>query len=523
MKGSTSKFRKAVKSGKGEPRQVAVVDCGTSSVRAFIAELDGAKQKILEEVQHPIDLSAAFDREKFDREAMDQVVEAFDAVVKVASDYGVHHLRAVATSAFREAANSDVLVERLRTKLGVDLEVIDSAEEARLYVEALRRLLERTGATLEGHVALIDVGGGSTSLALMRGGNLLHSVDEHFGTLRLHGLFKHLSDSSDYGVTVDRYSLGAAKMMLSRLPETRLDHVVITGSEVRRLLALLRPGAEGDLEPLSASEVGRWLHKIEGMTPLARAQACGCDEFTASLLLPAGALVHHLCALTGRDTVLVPQLTLRDGLLADLLPGALGPHHLSSDQLLAEARQLARRFGSNIDYCENTAALAVQLFDQTQELHGLTPQHRLLLEFSALVHDIGSYINVRNRHKHAMYIILSADLAGLTKNEKEMVAHIARYHRRSPPQSHHTAFQALPRRNRVVVAHLAAILRLAYGLDVERTQRIRKVRCEVSGNRLLLHVDRRQIALERWSIAGKAQLFEEVFGLSVVVVAREET
>jgi exopolyphosphatase/guanosine-5'-triphosphate,3'-diphosphate pyrophosphatase len=522
MKAGTSKFRKAVKSPRGEPRQVAVVDCGTSSVRAYIAEIDGAKQRILEEIQHPIDLTAAFDREKLDREAMDQVVEAFDAVVKVASDFGVHQLRAVATSAFREAANSDVLVERLRTKLGVDLEVIDSAEEARLYIEALRRLLERTGTKLEGTVAMIDVGGGSTSLALMRGGNLLHSVDEHFGTLRLRGLFKDLIDTTDYGVTVGRYSLGAAKMMLSRLPEANPDHLAITGSEVRRLLALLRPGAEGEIEPLPAAEVAAWLARVQVLPPLERARACGCDEFTSTLLLPAAALVHHICALTGRDTVLVPRLTLRDGLLADLLPGALGPHHLSCDQLLAEARQLARRFGSNLDYCENTAALAVQVFDQTHALHGLTPQHRLLLEFSALVHDIGSYINVRNRHKHAMYIIQGADLAGLTKNEKEMVAHIARYHRRSPPQSHHAAFQALPRRNRVVVAHLAAILRLAYGLDVERTQRIRKVRCEVAGNRLLLHVDRRQIALERWSIAGKAQLFEEVFGLTVVVVAREE-
>lgn len=522
MKTVTAKFRKAMKSPKGEPRQVAVVDCGTSAVRAFIAELDGAKQKILEEIQHPIDLTAAFDREKFDREAMDQVIEAFEAVVKVASEFGVCQFRAVATSAFREAANSDVLVERLRTKLGVDLEVIDSAEEARLYVEALRQLLTRTKTTLKGTVAMIDVGSGSTSLSLLRDGNLLHSVDEHFGTLRLHSLFKELSDTTDYGVTIGRYSLGAAKMMLSRLPEATPDHLVITGSEVRHLLILLRPGAEGAIEPLMAADVDTWLRRVQALPPLERAAVCKCDEFASSLLLPAAALVHHLCQLTGRDRVLVPQLTLRDGLLADLLPGALGPHHLSSERLLAEARQLARRFGCNLDYSENTAALAVQLFDQTQDLHGLTPQHRLLLEFSALVHDVGSYINVRNRHKHAMYIIQSADLAGLTKNEKEMVAHIARYHRRSPPQSHHTAFQAMPRRNRVVVAHLAAILRLAYALDVERTQRIRKLRCEVSDNRLLLHVDRRQVALERWSIAGKDQLFSEVFGLKVVLVAREE-
>jgi exopolyphosphatase/guanosine-5'-triphosphate,3'-diphosphate pyrophosphatase len=121
-----------------------------------------------------------------------------------------------------------------------------------------------------------------------------------------------------------------------------------------------------------------------------------------------------------------------------------------------------------------------------------------------------------------MYIIQSVDIAGLTAIEKEMVANIARYHRKSQPEPHHFEFQSLPRAKRVVVSHLAAILRLAYGLDVERTQRIKKVRCEAIKGRLLMHVDRRQIALERWSLQNKAGMFSDVFGLDVVVVAREE-
>ena len=220
--------------------------------------------------------------------------------------------------------------------------------------------------------------------------------------------------------------------------------------------------------------------------------------------------------------MLVPQFTLRDGLLAELLPGAHGPHYLDASHLLAEARQLVERFGGNLAYAENTASLAVQIFDQTRQLHHLGERERMLLEFSALVHDLGSYINVRNRHKHTMYLIQSVDIAGLTRIEKEMVANIARYHRKSPPEPHHDDFTRLPRRERVVVSYLAALLRLGYGLDVERCQRIRKVRVSVDGGRLLLHVDRRQIALESWSVAGKAAMFNDVFGLIPVVVPRED-
>ncbi|MBA3684904.1 MAG: HD domain-containing protein [Planctomycetes bacterium] len=505
------------------PRQAAVVDCGTSSVRAYIAEIRGDDQLIIEDLSYPIDLTTGFTAEKLDRESMDGVIEAFAAIAKTATEYGVAQLRSVATSALREASNSDVLVELLRSRVGVDLEIIDSAEEARLYFEALRVVLAKTGTTLDGTNLMIDLGGGSSSLSLIRGGKLVHSVDEHFGTVRLCEQFKDLRDSDDFAITVDRYSLGAAKMMLSRMPDAKPERLVVTGGEIRRLLSLLQPRLKGKLiAPLPAAKVEDWCARMQPLTPLQRGEACKTDAQHAMLMMPAGCLVRHLCALTGIDTVLVPQMTLRDGLLADLLPGAHGPHHLDKDHLIAEAQQLVRRYGGNLEYAENTANLAVQIFDQTRPLHGLDDRHRTLLEFSALVHDIGSYINVRNRHKHTMYVIQSADIAGLSKGEKEMVAHVARYHRRSPPQSHHTAFQSLPRRNRVVVAHLAAILRLAYALDVERSQRIRKLRCEVARNRLLIHVDRRQIALERWSLAGKSQMFDEVFGLKAQVVPLEE-
>ena len=507
------------------PRQVAVVDCGTSSVRAFIAEIPagGDDHRVLEDLSYPIDLTGGFVAGKLSRAAMDAVVDAFAGIAAAAKGYGITALRGVATSALREAANSDVLVERLRGELGVDLEIIDNAEEARLYSEALRQLLKRAKRKLPGSTLMIDLGGGSTCIGLIHNGKLLYSVDEHFGTVRVHEQFKELRDSIDYAVTVDRYALGAARMMLSRLPRGQINHLVITGGDVRRLYALLRPGVKAVIEPLAAKDVSAWHSRMQTMTPPERATACKTDARNAALLLPAASLIRHLCAETGAERALVPHLTLRDGMIADQMPGSHGAHWLAVGDLLEEARALVKRYGGNLEYAENTASLSVQIFDQTADLHGLGARERTLLEFSSLVHDLGSYINVRNRHKHTMYIIQAVDIAGFSAVEKDMVANVARYHRKSPPEPHHLEFQSLPRRQRVVVSYLAAILRLAYGLDVERTQRIRKLRCEVRDGRLLLHVDRRQIALERWSLEGKVGMFAEVFGLGVTVVPREDT
>jgi exopolyphosphatase / guanosine-5'-triphosphate,3'-diphosphate pyrophosphatase len=501
---------------------VAVVDCGTSSVRTTIAELVGDQVRILEELHYPIDLTPAFTSEKLDRQAMETVADACEAVAAAAKNYGVTVLRAVATSALREAANADVLVELVRSRTGVELEIIEAAEEARLYVEALRVICDREKIGLPGVTLMMDVGGGGTSVSLIRDGRLVFSVDEHFGTVRLLGQLGDLADDSDFGITVDRFSLGAAKMMLSRLPERGIDRLVVNGGDVRRLFHLLG-GDDHAVAEMSVASVEKWCRKMLPLTQRDRALQCGLDdEIAAGLLLPAACVVRHLCAFTGHDRVLVPQLTLRDGLLADFRTESEADRQINDDTLRAEAMQLVRRFGCDKDYAESTASLAVQIFDQTRDLHGLDDRNRMLLEFAALVHDIGSYLNVRNRHKHAMYLIEAVDIAGMTLGEKQLVAQVARYHRRSPPQPHHVSFQALPRPYRVVVSYLAAILRIAYGLDVERTQRIRKVRCQVDNGKLLLHVDRRQIALERWSIEGKCQMFEEVFGLKVVVVPREE-
>lgn len=501
---------------------VAVIDCGTSSVRAFLAEINGDEQRILEDLVYPVELTAGFTGGKLNREAMDAVVQAFVGITTAAAAYRITKIRAVATSALREANNSDVLIERIRTRFGIDLDVIDGGETARLYYSALRALCDKADLSLHGNTLLIDIGAGSTCIGLIRSGKLVHSVDEHFGTIRLYDQFKELSDSIDFSVTIDRFAIGAARMMLVRLPSQTVTNLVVTGGEVRKLVQLLHAETGELMESLDPKQLEAWWQEISPLTPLARAERCGLDLFAAARLLPAAALIRHLCKESGAKKVSVPQVTLRDGLLADFLPGTEGAHHLDASHLIAEAKQLVARYGGNLEYAQNTASLAMQLFDQTHELHGLGERERTLLEFSSLVHDLGSYINVRNRHKHTMYIIQSADIAGLSQNEQDLVANIARYHRKSPPEPHHGEFTDLPRHDRVVVAYLASMLRIAYALDVERSQRVRRIRIKVDGRRLLIRVDRRQIALERWSVASKAGLFEEVFGLEVVVVPREE-
>ncbi|HAT10286.1 MAG TPA: hypothetical protein DCS97_06775 [Planctomycetes bacterium] len=500
---------------------VAVIDCGTSAVRALLVEIRPDGPRTLEDIVQPVDLGAGLTGGMLSHEVMAQVITAVTGICEAMRSYGITKVRAVATSGVRESANGDVLIERVRLATGIELEPIDGAEEARLYYAGLHALVSRQGGALSGQSLLLEVGGGGTVLGLVDDGKLVRSSDEHYGTVRVWERFSVMRDSVDYAVSIDRDAQGAARMMLVRYPVDRISSLFVNGGDVRRLLAQIRPEASALIEKLPAESIRRWFDSVRSLSHRARAERCGCDIRSADLLLPAAAILLHVCEVTGRSEVLVPRTTLRDGLLADLLPGALGPHHLDREHLIAEAQSLVQRFGGDLTYAENTAKLAVQLFDQTRTLHGLGQRERALLEFAALVHDIGAYINVRERHKHTLYILDHTDIAGLTAEEKRLVGQVARYHRRSPPQPHHEAFQSLSRRGKVVVAQLASMLRIVYALDVERSQRIKRLRCEIAAGHLYIRVDRRQIALERNAIEEKKKMFEETFGLRVDVVPRE--
>jgi exopolyphosphatase/guanosine-5'-triphosphate,3'-diphosphate pyrophosphatase len=512
-----------------ERHTVAVIDCGTESVRAYVAEIAGREAAVIDDLRRPVNAGSAFQKGRLDRRAMDSISGAVGSILTAVAAYGVTRTRAVATSAFRAASNSEVFVEMVANEHKLELEVIDSSEESRLYYEALRGLERRDPAAAEllaGPTVLIDLGAGNTAAGVILEHKLLSTFDDYFGTLRAYDQFVNLKDRLDIVDTIDRYTLGAARMILRRLPvRNHVSTLAVNGREIRALCDLLGGGKQGGNQALTAMSLQAlddWWQRVEPLTPAERATATGRTAHDAALLLMAAAMVRHLAREMELQTVTVPRITLRDGLLADMLPESKGAHYLEREQLLAAALELAQRYDVDAAYAQNTARLAGQIFDQTQNLHGLESRDRTLLEVAALLHDVGSWLNTRSRHKHTLYIIEASDLAGLTSQEKRMVANIARYHRRGLPKPSHPLYMDLPRDRRVCVSMLSAILRLAYALDVEHAQRIRDVRCEPTPDTLLLHLDRRQVGLERWSVLDKSDLFEVVFGLKVDVVPRPQ-
>ncbi|NRA39951.1 MAG: hypothetical protein HRU15_17545, partial [Planctomycetes bacterium] len=238
---------------------VMVVDIGTSAIRATIAEIVRRRPQVLDQLTAPVDLSVTLRGGILDRDLMDQVTDILRRMKEMAAGFGVNAVRIVGTTSLREAINSDVLVENIKTALDMDIDIVDSAEEARLYYEGLVAHMKDHEFKLSGNSLLLDIGGGATSTAVIRKNSLLYAADEPFGTLRALDLFRGLRDRADFSNSLDRYVHGAVRMIVRRLPQRKISTVLVNGPEIRQISTYMGKDEKAAFVSIGRQEIEDWV------------------------------------------------------------------------------------------------------------------------------------------------------------------------------------------------------------------------------------------------------------------------
>ncbi len=265
---------------------------------------------------------------------------------------------------------------------------------------------------------------------------------------------------------------------------------------------------------ITLEELGTLIERLSEMTIEERIRKLDLRPDRADVLLPACMVVHLIAREARAREVLIPGVGLKDGILWDMLPLALGPRLPRREQVLNAAMRLGQKYAFDAEHAAHVARLAVRIFDQTLSLHGLDENDRLLLETAALLHDIGHFINTIEHDRHGYYILKHSPLMGLEPNQQEVVANIVRFHRKTSPSIQEDSFKALPARERMTVLKLCAILRLADALEISHAARLRDVMLEKNGStwQVLLRGEG-ELMLEKWSFEKRKGLFQEVFGV----------
>ena len=503
-------------------RVVAAIDIGSSALRLDIGEVGAQGDvRLLESLRHSVRLGKdVFSKGRIQQDTLRRCVSILKNYNRLMKEYGVtrpDQLRAVATSFAREASNRDMFVDRVSTVTGIDVMVLEESEEARLTYLAVRETLESAGILAAGNVAVMEIGGGQTILLYIRKGKVTVAQSFHTGALRTHELVEAgVGTGPRMKSVLKAYASEMVEQVLKAVPREKISSLVVMGAGAR----FVSEHAAGENPPqdprVALAPTARLIELADKLAPMPVASLVKEHKLTyqdAETLAPAVMSIALAARALKVREVHVVQATLRDGLLREM---AMRDYRSSGfeEQVVYSALTMAARYGTDEAHVKNVEASAVALFDELTEEHQLGGHERMLLRCAAILHDIGNYVNARAHHKHSMYLILNSDLFGLTRHDMQIVSIVSRYHRKAVPSPAHPEFAALPLEDRMTVAKLAALLRVADSLERTPRETPRALDFRREADRFVIQVrDMEDLTMERLVLKEKGNLFFDVFGL----------
>jgi exopolyphosphatase / guanosine-5'-triphosphate,3'-diphosphate pyrophosphatase len=496
----------------------AAIDIGSNAMRLAIGGFDGdGNLTLLATRRAPVRLgSDVFRHGRISAARMEEGVAAFLDFEDTIRQHNIDVVRAVATSALRDAENSGVFIDRVRRATGIVIDVITGDEEAQLIYGAVSRSVPlSTGTTL-----LFDIGGGSLEITLLKQGNVLLSESLNMGTVRILEMVRGRKNSEAILLRLlQQYSRRIRARLSRRQKSLRISRLVGTGGNVDTLGDLRRRVLKKkDSTFIRKEELLQVIGVLKKMTVRERIEKLGLRPDRADVIMPALALIQGIIQESRQNKLLIPRTGLREGVLYDLFAQwSSNKTDIPLQRFLPEVRsqafELGRRYGFDETHARHAATLALQVFDQTRSGHRLGTEQRALLEIAAILHDIGYFVNSAEHQKHSAYIIRCSNFVGLTERQRELVALIARYHRDDPPSPKDGDFGGLSKADRKTVATLAAVLRLVEELDREHLQRVSRVAISQRGGAYIISLpSRSKLLVERVGVEATKRPLEKSLG-----------
>jgi len=461
---------------------------------------------------------------RLDPLAMDQACQALTEMAEAYRKLDVLAVRAVGTSALRDASNRAEFLARAALILGTPVEVISGLEEARLihlgvqarWPQPQRRLL------------ITDIGGGSAELIFSENGHMTEAFSKPLGAVRLTEMFLR-SDPPDPRelARMEKYIQERIGDAVSRLGGVHVERMVATSATAAAAVCAANSVRRSkrdmaDRFLASAAQIRKLYSDLARRNLQSRREITGIGPRRAEIIVAGVAVLNEVMRALALPRLYYSTAGVRDGIIVELVQRRVGraPDQLDPDQRRI-VRAVGKRYGVNPQHARKVAQLAAMLFEALHPLHRLPPAYGRILEASAYLYNIGHYVNDSRHHKHSMYLIMNTDLPGFSDAERLTIANLSRYHRKSMPQPSHTEFQSLAAEDRNAVVLLAPLLRIAVALDQSQEQKVERVEAALQDRSVDLRlVSARDTDIEQWHASQVAGVFREVYGLQLTVRAK---
>lgn len=524
-----------------EERRVAAIDIGTNSIHLLIAAVDPSLHSFRVLLAEKATTRLG-ERDPVTGDLGGEAIERAFLTLRhcrdLARSHGVEQILTAATSAVREAPNGREVLQAIQDQLGLEVDLVSGAEEARLiYLGVLSGMaFDQTP-----HI-ILDIGGGSTELILADGSDARVLTSTRIGAVRLQRDFCQEDPLPPSRRTfLEAYIQGALDPAVAQLKQALQPGekpIMVATSGTAMAMAALLASEEGRMPlrlqgyRLTRSRLQGLLNRLVGMPLEQRKQLTPINERRAEIIVPGALILHTAMAMLQMRELVVCERALREGLIVDwMLRQGLLDDRFAFQSTIRERTvlHLARSYGVNLERAARVADLALSLYDQTRGwLHQDGGPGRLLLWAAAQLHTCGQHINVAAYHKHTWYLIRHGELLGYSEAEHLMVAAMARYHRRSLPKKRHESWQLIEsREDRRTVNTMALLLRMAAALDRRPDQVVEGLgvrRLGSAGFEVILQAaptadgePAQDLSLECWSLRSCAPVVLEASGLELKV------
>ena len=510
-----------------QPR-LAAIDVGSNTIRLIVAEVqDDDSYRVLDEEREMVRLSEHLDRTgRLSDSAVERATAAIGKMKAIADGFKVNDIRAIATSAVRDAANGRAFTREVMRQHKLRIDVISGDEEAQLAFRSAARHFDLEGRS----TAVVDIGGGSVEVILSAGTAVDHVYSLPLGAVRVTERFVRSDPLRPKHWKAMKAEIDRSLRATIRQSAHRAEIMVGSGGTFTALAHMSkwqREGRHGSVQGyvLTAAEVIHLLDRLREAPLEARRGMEGLSADRADIIVAGATVISRLVKRLGAQQIMVNERGIRDGVLLRMIADLPGRQPVTqiptAGNRMEWVRRLARKCRSNERHCEQVSTLALQIFDAIKGRFGLPAESRDVLQAAALLHDIGYLISHSKHHKHAYHLIMHAELPSFSPQEVEQIANVARYHRRAFPKKSHENLVRSSDEARKLIARLSGILRIADGLDRTHAQSVTGVKVRFVRDKLQISLEADSLPdVESTDATRKSTLFRKAFDTEVQLLWR---
>ncbi|MFZ5351558.1 MAG: HD domain-containing protein [Bacillota bacterium] len=500
---------------------IAAIDVGSNTIRMKIAEIkSNGKIAVFEDLRQPINLGRdTFSMGIIETETIQKTCEILKDYKRFMKEYKIKTYKAVSTSAVREAENRDYILDQIKVKTGLDIDVINNAQERFLTYKGISDKIDDYTRYRKEGMLIVDIGSGGVEASLYKNGYLNFTENIKVGSLRLREILHDLERKTlNFPEIMEEFVESKIYLLLPRIKRYNIKHFVGLGGEIK-IISMLCNNKAGDVVKINKSALDELYMKLKSMTTQSIMHGFGISPERAEVLLPSVIVFRKFLEATDTEVILSPLVSLRDGLISDIVDTKFKSKRKTEfvEDIISSSRCLAEKYEYDEAHARHVEKISLELFDNTTSLHGMGDKERFYLQMASVLHDIGKFISHNNHSLNSYNIIQNSNIIGLSERDLKIIAKVVKYHSEDSPGNHEANYRMMDYADRLIVSKLCAILKLADSLDISHKQYVKNLSVELDEDLLVKISTDKDITLEQWTFENKSDFFYEVFGIRPII------